>query len=337
MAKSDLKVSHFLKTSLILALLLAGFYSLYSEVYFDTEAKLSTVEPKVLAASTAPNLTENTFPNMRPAKLTVSTVSAVPTKQTDFEVRLPILTYHRVRDVLLISDRSDIEFSVSPKNLDEQLKYLADNNYQTISLDELNARFENKSPLPPKSVILTFDDGFRDFYTNAFPLLKKYNLRAVCFYIVGYSNFPGYMDQMMLREIHDSGLVDIQSHTLSHLLLPNLTIEDQKREILESKQILEVILDKKINYFAYPYGSFDQNTVNIVSDSGYTLGFGTTPGLILKTSQRLTLPRISISGFDTIQSFSQKLGLKDEDLLPPNDNILPTVQEKTTTTSAKVN
>lgn len=321
--------NNLVKILLVLFLVGWGILSAANELFVSKNTAILPSEPQVLAASTFRSV-EDTFPRPQPTS-TISTASARPVDASDFAVSVPVLMYHRIRDVLLVTERSDIEFSVPPESLEQQLSYLHDKGYQTISLSDLSESFENRTPLPSKSVLLTFDDGFRDFYLNAFPLLKKYNMRAVAFYVGGYSNFPGYMDQQMLREIHNSGLVDIQAHTMSHSLLTKLKLEEQRREIFESKQVLETILGKKINYFAYPYGNFDQNVINLTAEAGYRLGFGTTPGMILRKSEKLSLPRISITGFDDLKRFEQKLGVKiDEEKQP----ILPDSQEKETTTSS---
>ncbi len=325
--------SNFIQIILVILIVVFGAISAANQLFIS---KGTAIIPSEIQAQTF-----NTFPSMDttlPKLQTNAVVSSVSEKQVgteEFEVKVPILTYHHVRDVLLVADRSDIEFSVSPKSLEEQLSYLHDKGFQTLSLNDLAASFENREPLPPKSVILTFDDGFRDFYTNAFPLLKKYNMRAVSFYVVGYSKFPGYMDTQMLREIHNSGLVDVQAHSMSHLMLTKLTPEEQRSEIFESKRILEEILSKKVNYFAYPYGDFDQNIINLVREAGYKLAFGTLPGDILRKSDYLSLPRLAVTGFDDLKRFSQKLGVQTGDLLPRTSNTLPETQEKTTTTSAE--
>lgn len=323
----------FLKTLLVLIILVWGAFSAVREVYLPEDTAILPSEQRVLAASGFRSV-ENTLPAVRTNPPQVSTVSAAKTDNSNFEVVQPVLMYHRIRDVLLVADRSDIEFSVPPSSLEEQLQYLQQENFQTISLSELNASFENKTPLPPKSVILTFDDGFRDFYTNAFPLLKKYNMRAAVFYVAGYSNFPGYMDLQMLREVHNSGLVDVQPHSMSHLLLTKLSPEQQRQEIFESKRILEEVLGKKTNFFAYPYGDFDQNILNLINEAGFKLGFGTTAGLVLRQSQKLTLPRTSVSGFDDLKRFILKLGVKTEEVLPKESLAEP--REKATTTSSAV-
>lgn len=321
--------ANFLKSFLVTLLAVWGFFSAFNALFVAEKPVIQPQGTQVLAASTFQSV-DTLVPSPRTVS-SLATTSAQPVEKSNFEVNLPVLMYHRIRDVLLVTDRSDIEFSVAPSSLEEQLKFLHTEGYQTISLSELQSSFETNSPLPRKSVILTFDDGFRDFYTNAFPLLKKYNLRAVAFYVGGYSNFPGYMDLQMLREVHASGLVDVQAHSMGHLQLSKLKPEEQRQEIFDSKSFLEEALGKKVNYFAYPYGDFDQAVLSLVGEAGYKLAFGTTPGTILRSTERLALPRITISGFDDLKRFQQKLGVTAEEEKPN----LPQTQKNETTTSAE--
>ena len=323
--------SNFIKIIVVGLITVFGSISAANQLFIakNTAIVPSEIQVQTLATFSSRN---STLPSLQKPVI-VSSVSQQQVGTEDFEVKVPVLTYHHVRDVLLVADRSDIEFSVAPSSLEEQLLYLHDKGFQTLSLSDLAASFENREPLPPKSVILTFDDGFRDFYTNAFPLLKKYNMRAVSFYVVGYSNFPGYMDQQMLREIHDSGLVDVQSHSMNHLVLTKLTPEEQRREIFDSKRILEEVLGKRINYFAYPYGDFDQNIINLVREAGYKLSFGTLPGDVLRKSDYLSLPRLAVTGFDDLVRFKNKLGLKTES--PETKENLPKIENKPSTSSAE--
>jgi peptidoglycan/xylan/chitin deacetylase (PgdA/CDA1 family) len=280
-------------------LIIAGFLSFLKEAVF--------VERKVEKAKTERVLGQVAIESPRFDSLQSEIKATRSTSLSDFTVRLPVLMYHYIRSVAPVTDSLAYSLSVTPEVLDQQLSYIAQNGYQTISLNDLSDSLENHAPLPPKSVILTFDDGYRDFYTTAFPLLKKYNLRAVSFYVVDYFNFPGYMNWDMVREIHKSGLVDVESHTLGHLMLTNLQPDQAKNEIFESKRILEEQLQKKVNYFAYPYGDFNDEVVNLVKSAGYKLAFGTKVGSDLRSSESLFLKRVPVNGFDSFEVFKAKL------------------------------
>ncbi len=298
--KQSAKASFFIKILFIFLLLIAGFLSLLKEtVFVERKAETLAVE-NVLGqkVQVEPFYSET-------LKSEIIPVAINPT--LDHTVRVPVLMYHYIRNGIPVTETLSYGLSISPEQLDQQLSYIAQNGYQTISLNDLADSLENKTPLPPKSVILTFDDGYRDFYTTAFPLLKKYNLRAVSFYIVGYSNYPSYMNWDMIREIHSSGLVDVESHTLGHLMLTQLPPDQAKNEIFESKRLLEEKLNKKVNFFAYPYGDYNDEVVSLVVQAGYKLAFGTKVGSDLHASEKYFLKRVPINGFDSFDVFKAKL------------------------------
>ncbi len=298
--KKSSKIGFFIKILFVFLLVIAGFLSLLKEtVFVIRKAETPSVE-NVLGKSTQ---VQQLYSESLKSEITPVSIHSA----TDYAARVPVLMYHYIRSGISAADTLAYGLSISPEQLDQQLSFIEQNGYQTISLNDLSDALENKTPLPPRSVILTFDDGYRDFYTTAFPLLKKYNLRAVSFYVVGYSNYPGYMNWDMVSEIHKSGLIDVESHTLGHLMLTQLTPEQAKNEIFESKRILEEKLNKKVNFFAYPYGDSNEGIVNLVAQAGYKLAFGTRVGSDLHTGEKLTLKRVPVNGFDSFDVFKAKL------------------------------
>ena len=294
------KLGYFIKLVFVFLLVVAGFISLLKETVFVTH-KAEVKERQTV-------LSEASVSSIVPLDNLKSEITPVAINSTnDYMVRVPILMYHHVRSCIPITQTLNFGLSVTPEQLDQQLSYIRQNGYQTISLNDLADALENKTPLPPRSLILTFDDGYRDFYTSAFPLLKKYNLRAVSFYIVGYSNYPDYMNWDMVREIHDSGLVDVESHTMDHPMLTKLTPDQERAEIFDSKRILEEQLNKKVNYFDYPYGDLNDQVVSLVAQAGYKLAVGVKVGSDLHSSKILDLKRVPINGFDSFDVFKSKL------------------------------
>ncbi len=292
----------YIKTAFVLIWIILGLVSLGKQLYFSGSG-----------GQDLPSLyLKPSFESSVLGMNTVSTSDAKPMLRSfsptgDFAVKVPILMYHHIRDSVLPTENSAYFYSVKPQKLEQQLAFLKENNYQVLSLGDLYESLESRSPLPPKSVVITFDDGYRDFYTNAFPIVKKFNFRVVSFFVAGYTRMGDYMNWQMLHELHKSGLVDIESHSISHPLLTRLNNADQRREIFESRKILEDNLGKKVYYFAYPYGDYNQEVVNIVKEAGYRLAFSAFAGTTLHSSRELILPRILISGFDTLETFKTKL------------------------------
>lgn len=210
--------------------------------------------------------------------------------------KVPTLMYHSITD-----DMSYIEYSinaVSPVDFEKQLKYISENGYQTIFFDDL----ENLGKYT-KPIILTFDDGFIDFYKEAFPLLKKYNQKATLFVVVGYISCDPYCTVEQLKEMEESGLVDVQVHTQSHKNLTTLNKEDLEKEVVGSKEILEGYLNKNVTSLCYPYGAYNSTVSNLVSKN-YSYAITMDEGCYdvnLHTYQnipRYTIPRgISIDKF----------------------------------------
>jgi peptidoglycan/xylan/chitin deacetylase (PgdA/CDA1 family) len=216
---------------------------------------------------------------------------------------------------------------VEPIAFEKQIKYLVDNNWTFLTMSEL---IEKKDNLPYKSVAITFDDGYEDNFTNAFPIFKKYNVKATIYIVVDrhhrewsskrkeknnngeLKNEPKLSDEQITKLIN-SGLIEIGSHTITHDNLPTLTPENKSFEIYDSKIKIEEKFKIKCNSFCYPFGLYDIEDLKIVRQSAYTNGTTTEKGINnLDKSNLLELKRVTISGKDNMLAFKIKLrrGLK---------------------------
>lgn len=182
--------------------------------------------------------------------------TVVPTKTS---ATVPIFMYHFILDNY--GEYPDTENFLKPETLEEQLKYISENGYQTIFMDEMDDLYKYEKP-----VGLTFDDCFVYFYNNAFPLLKKYNQKATIFIITDYINGENYLTEEQLKEIADSGLVKIESHTKAHKYLDEMTYEEQLEQAIGSKERLEAITGQKVTVYCYPSGRFNSTTIDIIKD-----------------------------------------------------------------------
>ncbi len=172
---------------------------------------------------------------------------------------VPIFMYHFILDDY--GNYPDTENFLKPETLEEQLKYLSENGYQTIFMDEMDDLYKYEKP-----VGLTFDDCFVYFYNNAFPLLKKYNQKATIFIITDYINGENYLTEEQIKEIADSGLVKVESHTKSHQYLDLMTYDEQYEEAVGSKERLEEITGQEVTVYCYPSGRYNQTTLDIIKD-----------------------------------------------------------------------
>lgn len=214
--------------------------------------------------------------------------------------RASILTYHSV------SNREDHFSAVLPEAFSQQMAYLAAKRQKVISLAELLRRVRVREPLGG-SVILTFDDGYRDTYATAFSFLKEYGFPATIFVATDLIGRPGYCTVEELQEMHASGLIAIGSHTLTHPKLAILPCAEAEREIRESRRVLQDILGAPPTLFAYPYGNFSEETVHLVGDAGFGGAVTVREGTVGPDADPLRLPRNSIDRSTTPAQFSGKV------------------------------
>lgn len=203
------------------------------------------------------------------------------------DVKVLVLNYHMVNPMV-------ISLAIDPTDFEWQMKYLVDHGYHTISTDELYDFMEGKGALPDRPVLITFDDGYVDNYTNAYPILKKYNLKATIFIVTGFvSSRKGYLTWDQLREMEQHGIM-AQSHTVTHAPLPELPDERIREELVESKRTAEAELGHPIDFIAYPTGAHDLHIVSIAKAAGYRGGFTVKYGNVDRSSNVYAMERVPV-------------------------------------------
>jgi len=160
------------------------------------------------------------------------------------------------------------------------MRFLRERKYNIVSLEELADLIKNKEKIPFKTVAITFDDGYLDNYTHAYPVLKKYNIPAAIFVVINrvgkHLGNDDYMSWQQIKELSVSGLVTIGSHSMNHPNLSEIDSEAELREeIFESKRILEKELNQEVKFFSYPFGGRSLEARRLVSLSGYKAALGT--------------------------------------------------------------
>lgn len=235
-----------------------------------------------------------------PAEIEALLVNPVknPLKQTPppapipLHFKVPILLYHYVEYVKDQGDKIRISLDIQPYIFEQQLKTLKDAGYTFMTPSEVPEVFNGKLSLPAKPVILSFDDGYRDFYYDVFPLLKKYDAKAVAYIVPGFLDRPNNLTTWQLKEISKSGLVEIGAHTMYHAYLKGLNEKNAKFEVEQSKVQLEKLLGIKVVSFAYPYGAFDLKAAQIVKNDGFETAVSTVSGNDVNTNNLYFLYRI---------------------------------------------
>ncbi len=189
----------------------------------------------------------------------------------DATYRLPILMYHSIRRT---SDKAN-KMIVSPEAFARQMKFLRDRRYNVVPLAEAVGYIREKKAPPPRTVAITIDDGYEDNYKEAYPILKRNGIPATIFVIVDMVGKENFMEWGEIKELSDSGLIDIESHTISHPWLTGLDDRKLSAELVESKKVLEEKLGKKIRFLCYPMGGYDERVKEAARIAGYEAAFAT--------------------------------------------------------------
>ena len=207
-----------------------------------------------------------------------------------FSDTVPILMYHYIEVAPASTTLKGLY--LDPKIFDNQLQELKKNNYQTLFVSEVASNIINKNKVAQNNIVLTFDDGYEDFYSEAYPILKKYNFKATLYVIINALGTKGYLTKSQVRELADSGLVEIASHTFNHPDLRNLKDKDARFEIMASKKVLEQISGKPVLSFAYPFGLYKPEFFTIASSTGYTSAVSVMAGTRQGTGNQWLLRRL---------------------------------------------
>lgn len=215
-----------------------------------------------------------------------------------------ILAYH------CIGYEKNNGLKVPQQQFRKQMEYIKDNCYTTITLQQLSKFILENKPIPQKSVVITFDDGYVDNFQYAYPILKEFNLNATVFVIAKtIDKSKNYLTSNQLKELQANG-IDIQSHTLVHEELTTLSYEKQLNTLKESKKILENPLNKKVSYIAYPYAKYNNNTIKAANDAGYSMGFILGGRVARKNDGIYTLHRISVIPSDSMDVLKARLNTR---------------------------
>lgn len=224
-----------------------------------------------------------------------------PRDDTRRRIRVPILMYHYISVPPMDADQYRLDLSVSPALFAEHLRWLRENGYTTISLDEVYRALTEGAPLPDRAVVLTFDDGYEDAYTHAFPLLHAYGLTGTFFVVTEWidAHTPGYLTWDQAREMAAGGMA-IQSHTRSH---PDLTDTCDYNclvyQLLGSAETIEAEIGVRPHFFCYPGGRYNAEVLRVVEQAGFSAAVTTQAGTFQINDRLLELPRARIRGTTT--------------------------------------
>ncbi len=239
-------------------------------------------------------------------------LKTVPEKQVKADAisilklkQIPILCYHQIRDWRPTDSESAKVYVVPPATFKAQIKMLADSGYHTILPHQLEAYLSRGEQLPPKPIMLTFDDTCEEQYSLAAPEMKKYGFKGVYFIMTVSIGRPRYMTSQQIKSLSDEGHV-IGSHTWDHQNFKKYKGEDWVTQIEKPTQRLQEITGKPIEYFAYPFGLWNQEGIPELKKRGFKAAFILAEKRS-ETDPIYTIRRIIAAGSDSPKTLHQKI------------------------------
>lgn len=283
-----------------------------------------TSEPPLATPTTVPTKTPSPEPTLTHTPAPTPTPTWVA--QGPGHVLVPILMYHHIA----VSPVDSI-FYVTPEAFDEQLRLLQNWGYTSISTSMLVEAITKGAALPPHPIILTFDDAHEDNYTNAFPIMRKYDFTGVLYVPYDYIGTSGSLSIAEIQEMAAAGW-EIGSHTLSHPLnFLNLDPAAMRAEIVGSRKQLSSLLHLPILTFAYPFGDNNSAVTDYVIYAGYIAGMGATGFTADQGPSNLfVLQRCEIRGSETVKTMTRFLPWHGDPAFLPTDT--PTATPRPTRT-----
>lgn len=279
---------------LLLALIVGGIYLWKTQF---SPSKQSSAGNQTVQSTSKPDSTS-----------TNEKASKIKWVKQDEPVKIPILMYHAIH-VMDPSEAANAGLIVDPTTFESHLQALKEAGYYTLTPDEAyKALTENVLPENKKVVWLTFDDSLKDFYTNAFPLLQKYQMKATNNVITGFVQ-AGREDMLTLdeiKEMKEKGM-SFEDHTVNHPDLSTATADQQTLELRDSKAFLDDNLSQKTTTVAYPSGRYSDATLQIAESLGYKMGLTTNNGLASLSNGLLSLNRVRVNPTTTAEDLLNEI------------------------------
>ncbi|MDX9829088.1 MAG: polysaccharide deacetylase family protein [Anaerolineae bacterium] len=278
-----------------------------------TPTPTDTATPIPTATSTATATPTATF-TPTPTPTHTATFTPTPLLPTPDGVlrqaRVPILMYHHIQDAPPGSNALRRDLSVSPQNFEAQLRYLQQEGYQTVSLYDLVLHLTVGEPLPERPIILTFDDGYADAYTQAFPLLQHYGFTGTFFLTSAPidANNPAFLSWDNVREMHEAGMA-MEVHSYDHSDLRSRGYQFLVYQTLGPKEAIEERTGARCRFFAYPSGRYDDHVIDVLRSAHYWGAVAIEQGATHSSDGLFHLRRVRIQGNDALSDFVHKLNL----------------------------
>jgi peptidoglycan/xylan/chitin deacetylase (PgdA/CDA1 family) len=228
---------------------------------------------------------------------------------------VPVLNYHHVRVPPRGSNATEVALTIMPDAFAEELALLKTSGWHTVSLGDVMAA-RNGAALPPNPVVLTFDDSYLDFATVAEPMMRAVGFTSTNYVITGMTGMPDHMPVELVQAVARRGTV-IGGHTVSHANLTTTSPAATDAELQRSRATLQQWTGQSVSDFAYPYGANNAAAQAAVARAGYRSAVATCCGPVTGGSNPYALPRIHVSGGESLGAFASSLGIG---LPPPSES-----------------
>ncbi|MEO6844179.1 MAG: polysaccharide deacetylase family protein [Ginsengibacter sp.] len=224
----------------------------------NTDSSKTTVEQKTK---------DSTVTDAAIDKSVVNDAKAILAKR-----QVPVLCYHHIREALPGQSETFKSYSVSPEQFAAQMKALKDSGYESILPDQLYDYLVHNGPLPPKPIVLSFDDTDEEQFTVGAKEMKKNGFKGVFFIMTVSINRPHYMTKEQIKQLADDGNA-VESHTWDHHMVTKYKGDDWNIQFVKPRKTIEDITGKTANYFAYPYGLWNEAAFPELKKAGFKMAF----------------------------------------------------------------
>jgi peptidoglycan/xylan/chitin deacetylase (PgdA/CDA1 family) len=223
-------------------------------------------------------------------------IQTIPRVYTD---SIPILMYHS------IGLKQHNSLFVPPKVFEEQMEHLKKAGYHTLSFKDLK-EWKTGKAIPDKPILITFDDGYLDNFTIVYPILRRFQMKATIFVSSDFIGFPNHLNWVKIKEMEQSGYIEIGVHTRHHVDLTKQSPVKLKDEIMGAKHRLDEKLGRETIAFAYPSGKYNHNVVEVVKRAGFEFAVTKLSGRALQKQGYLTLHRVRVPGNQSLTNYVRK-------------------------------
>jgi peptidoglycan/xylan/chitin deacetylase (PgdA/CDA1 family) len=277
----------------------------------ETSVPSPTAAPATASPQPPPTPTPTSTPTLFPTATPTASPTVEPTATYPAPpdaVNVPILMYHYVSELPADADVYRRDLTVTPDRFEAQMRYLKEEGYTTVILSDIYEALTEGKPLPPRPIVLTFDDGYKDAYAHVLPVLQEYGFIGEFFVLATPAHYqaPHYLSWNDMKEMADAGM-SMQAHGRDHVELTNRANDFLVYQILGAREAVEAHTGQPVRFFCYPSGRHDEATRAVVASAGYWGAVTTAWGTELRLDNRYTWPRIRIKGAWELESYASVL------------------------------